>query len=691
MSRWFRSAVKAAPTMVGEDEEQHLRDVEAAMLKLLNDDIDEADKLLKKNDSSYHHLGRGISGFLSAMMGVEKDLLKEAAVILLEAENKSWEDMKKAQKESTAFQSNIYPQGTEYLLCYSVAQLTSAITAVLSGSITEAVKGFYKLRKAYLTLDGILEIENKYLEKMASSNSSTTSLTSRPPSRKSTVPAVTVDDIAHQTANLSVGDLDEKMDENNASFPDVSRPPSPPSVTNPYDIDPALAEKVFTNRTDIFIHSGVRLCCGLLLLVFSMIENPIFNKILYIVGFKGDRERGTRLLWQATRYQNFNSAIAALALLGYYNGLVGFCDILPTDAGADENLTGYPQKKCQALLAEMKARHPDSRLWKLEEARMLSYNQDLKGALEILEENSKSKMKQIAMINTFEMALTTLFFHEYQKSATAWINCSEQSAWSPTLYHYMAGASYVELYRNTRVSDPTAAKIHKKKATEFLMKAPPLAGKQKVMAKQLPFDIYIVSKVGKWEQRAKTWNVDLIDAIGPSPFVEMIYFWNGVKKSGNVELQKCLDLLEETRMTCAEKCNEDEDDGAIHLLLRGCVMRNMGRYEEARKILTGGIVDSERHARGALRDDWTLPSAYYELACCSWHEKDLSPAGDTVSEGKVSDGKLIEYRKEKVLDCEEKLLKLHSWPQTYVFEARMSFKISTSLLTVRRERGLSGL
>ncbi|KAG4026467.1 hypothetical protein MFRU_040g00260 [Monilinia fructicola] len=688
MSRWFRSAAKAAPAMVGEDEEQHLRSVEGAMLKLLNDDIEEADKLLKKQDSSYHHLGRGISGFLSAMLGVEKDLLKEAAVILQEAENKSWEDMKKAQKEPTAFQSHIYPQGTEYLLCYSVAQLTSAITAVLSGSITEAVKGFYKLRKAYLTLDGILDIENKYLAKMASS--STTSLPSRPLSQKSATAGITVDELAHQTTDLSVGDLDEKLDDPNTAFPDVSRPPSPPSVTNPYDIDPELAAKVFTNRTDIFIHSGVRLCCGLLLLVFSMIENPIFSKILYVVGFKGDRERGTSLLWQATRYPNFNSAIAGLALLGFYNGLVGFSDILPTDDAAEDNMVGFPKQKCEALLVDMKSRHPDSRLWKLEEARMLSYNKDLQGAIVILEENSKSKMKQIAMINTFEMALTTLFAHEYQKAAVAWVKCSKQSAWSPTLYYYMAGVSHVELYRNARLSNPKGAAVHKNKATELLLKAPSLAGKQKVMAKQLPFDIYIVSKVGKWEQRAKAWGVDLVDAIGPSPYVEMIYFWNGVKKSGSSELEKCLDLLKDERMTCPEKCGGDEDDVAIHHLLRGCMFRNLGKYEEARKILTKEIVDSERHIRGALRDDWTLPSATYELAACSWSEKDLSPAGGS-AEGKISEKKVLEYQKEKVLDCEEKLLKLNSWPQTYVFEARMSFKISTSLLTVRRHKVLMGI
>ncbi|PQE06328.1 hypothetical protein CJF32_00002034 [Rutstroemia sp. NJR-2017a WRK4] len=679
MSRWFRSAVKATPTMVAADEEQHLKDVEHAMLKLLNDDIAEADKLLRTQDSSYHHLGRGISGFISAMLGVEKELLKEASAILLEAETKSWDDMKKAQKEPTAFQSAIYPQGTEYLLCYSVAQLTSAITAVLSGSITEAVKGFYKLRKAYLTLDGILDIETKYLEKVA--NSSTTSLASTQSSRKATpAPKATLDDITHQTANLSVNGLDEE--DFNGEFPDVSRPPSPPSVTNPFDVDPDLAAKVFTTHTDIFIHSGTRLCCGLLLLVFSMIENPIFNKILYIVGFKGDRERGTKLLWQATRYPNFNSAIAAIVLLGFYNGLVGFCDILPTDAGADDNLTGYPKKRCEALLAEMRIRHPESRLWKLEEARMLSYNKNLKAALAILEENSRSEMKQIAMINTFEQALTTLFIHDYDASAQTWIKCGELSSWSPTLYAYLTGCSYLELYRDNRLTDPKASQGYKEKAAEHLLKAPPLAGKQKVMAKQLPFDIYIVSKVAKWEARAKAWGVDLVDAIGPSPYVEMIYFWNGVKKSAAEQLERSMVCLQDDRMTYPEKCNEDEDDRAITYLLRACMLRNMGKWAESRIILKEELIDSERHkTRGPLKDDWTLPSAYYELACIDWHEKDTPPA----------DVDAKEYYKKKILACDDVLLKLNSWPQTYVFEARMSFKISTSLLTIRRAKGLVGI
>lgn len=110
--------------MTAEEEDKHLQDVEHALLQLLNDDIAAADKILKQKDSSYHHLGRGISSFIASMLGVEKELLKDAANTLQAAENKTWEDMKKAQKEPAAFQSHIYPPGTEYLLCYASRILT---------------------------------------------------------------------------------------------------------------------------------------------------------------------------------------------------------------------------------------------------------------------------------------------------------------------------------------------------------------------------------------------------------------------------------------------------------------------------------------------------------------------------------------------------------------------------------------
>lgn len=119
MSRWFRAAKASAPALTADEEDAHLREVENALLQLLNDDIAQADRILNTGNSAYHHLGRGISSFLASMLGAEKELLKEAGTILHAAENKTWEDMKTAQSSETAFRSQIYPPGTEYLLCYS--------------------------------------------------------------------------------------------------------------------------------------------------------------------------------------------------------------------------------------------------------------------------------------------------------------------------------------------------------------------------------------------------------------------------------------------------------------------------------------------------------------------------------------------------------------------------------------------
>lgn len=525
--------------MTAEEEDQHLQSVESALLKLLDDDVEAADKILKEHNSSYHHLGRGISSFIASMLGVEKELLKDAATALQVAETKTWEDMKKAQREPNAFRSEIYPPGTEYLLCYAIAQLTSAITAVLSGSVTQAISGFYKLRKAYLTLDGIMEVESNYFKRRASSRRTSMA------SRRETLNRMRTQESANRrsgdASRLSSEVVTEKdpatlngqihepnspvrtsTEVENVLTPTSSILPVLPTRTksNVLDMDPESLG--ITSHTDIFIHSGTRLCYGILLVVFSMIENPIFNKILYIVGFKGDRERGTRYLWQAARFDNFNSAIAGISLLGYYNGLVGFCDILPTDTDAANDLSGYPKAKCEALLATMIAKYPTSKLWRLEEARMLAYNHNLGAAVKILNENSNGNMKQIATINMFERSLSTMFIHNYEACATSWIDCAELSSWSPCLYAYMAGSSYLELYRNLRDSDPSAAKRWKDKATEYIRKGPPLAGRQKVMSKQLPFDVYIARKVQKWEERAKAWKVDLVDAIGTSPLAEMM-------------------------------------------------------------------------------------------------------------------------------------------------------------------------
>lgn len=172
---------------------------------------------------------------------------------------------------------------TQKLVAYEhdiVSQLTSAICAVMSGSVTSAMGGFFKLRKSFMTLDGIMDIESRYLQQRAASRRSSL-IQVAPSNHDEPLRSATSPDASHDEKVLlndpALGDqFDPKLDRTSTagSFQLPTRVES-----KLLDIDPASVG--ITSHTDIFIHSGTRLCYGILLVVFSMIENPVFNRILY--------------------------------------------------------------------------------------------------------------------------------------------------------------------------------------------------------------------------------------------------------------------------------------------------------------------------------------------------------------------------------------------------------------------------
>ena len=203
-----------------------------------------------------------------------------------------------------------------------------------------------------------------------------------------------------------------------------SAPGTIPSVgTQAQDSAPKTAEVrpdngVVANPVDLFIQSGTGLCFGLLLVMISMIP-PAFGKLLAIVGFRGDRERGLTLLWQVTKISNINGAMAGLVLLGFYNGIAGFCDILPDDV--EDVVDGYPERRCKELLAEMRGRYPKSHLWLLEEARMRAADFELEESNELLKGSVNSQLKQIDALAMFERSLNSLFMHDYEDATSCFL------------------------------------------------------------------------------------------------------------------------------------------------------------------------------------------------------------------------------------------------------------------------------
>lgn len=601
----------------------------------------------------------------------------------------------------------------------------SAVVGVLNESLTDSVKGFYKLRKAYITFDVLSEAEKRYmqgknggsinssrrnsLESLRSTgsarstkrmpggfddeqSSSTLSLKKTAPDPAANRPHDTsriVDDDAsdefydadegyegHPTFRTGTGDTDmnsttEKVAGMSMDSSDAVNtrklPFQPVRRTTQHMLDHNPGSDVFANPIDVFIHSGSNLCFGFLLLLISIIP-PAFGRLLGLIGFHGDRDRGLSMLWQATKFHNINGAMAGLILLGYYNGIVGFCDILPdTSHGFEEDvLGGYPKERCEALLSDMRIRYPKSRLWLLEEARMQAANRRLETAIDLLSGDIKSPLKQVEALAMFEKSLNAMYLHRFSLCADSFLKCVKLNNWSHALYYYIAGIQYVELYRRSKSTDPSAAQAHAKRATELLKQVTKHAGKKKFMARQLPFDVFVVRKINKWEARAKDWNVPFIDAIGVSPVEEMIYFWNGFKRMQPAQLEDSLACLRWSEDTTQNPLWEREslDERALLSVLRAAILRFLGKYEEAKAILTRDVIAHDKALfKGHLRDDWTAPAACYEMGVVLW----------TQGLGE----------KESVGECKEWVDKVAKW-EGYSMDARIGLKVATAQDTLKK-------
>ena len=588
----------------------------------------------------------------------------------------------------------------------------SAIVGVLNESLTEAIKSFYKLRKAYLTLESVMENEKKYLkERSTSSVDSTRSVSSSKPGsvrsnkggstlKSSRPPTSAGVSAAASTASLKQGrkdvtsapkavtgpkkaandnDSDDDFDfvdaeedrkgeetpieymghlnvtagkgatvelDNAQRTVDInlsSAPDLPSAENNPSNSIPDAIEDfeqlTLTNRdgpeadietfsdhpVDVFILSGSNFCFGMLLLLLSFIP-PSFATLLKIVGFKGDRERGMQMLWQATKFHNIHGAMAGVVLMGYLNGFTNFCDILPTTGEGS-----YPKERCAALLVTMRKRYPKSHLWLLEEARMLASEKELEKAVKFVEDAGESPLKQLEALGWFERSLNEMYMHDYEKAARSFQKCITLNNWSHGLYYYICGAAHVELYRQHKTANPSAAKKYAAEAEDFFKKVIPNTGKKKFMARQLPFDIFVIRKIQKWEARAKEWHCDFVDAVGVSPIEEMIYFWNGYKRMRNDHLEVSLQNLAWSESSANPHWEKEGlDERSILVLLRAATLRNMNQTAEAKALLEKEILPVDRTLfKGNLKDNWTAPCARYEMGANLWREADVDGHPET--------------------------------------------------------------
>ena len=638
----------------------------------------------------------------------------------------------------------------------------AAVVGILNESLTEAIRGFYKVRKAFVALDHLYNLELKYAKKnanstrqssvsMASNGSVATapgrpadtgtpshpSVTANPPvatlsdanikeDEKSVLVDAKADDAENHPpedqGNLDVTDVKEDQPNGLISNGTISRPstekqaPTRPSASSNQILDIHPDSPVFSNPLDTFIHSGVNLWFGLLLLLISMIP-PTFSRLLSIIGFRGDKRKGMLLLWQASRFHNVHGAMAALGLLGWYNALVGVCDIVPdppTDSTPETQIEGYPTYRLRTLLSVMASRYPKSQLWQLEKARMAASSRDLSTALTILNQPCTSPLKQIAAIQMFERAMNAMYAHDYALSASSFLTCVDLNSWSKSLYYYNAGANHLALYRKLRTTDPKAAAPHAQEAESHFRTAPTFTGKKKIVGKQLPFDLFVARKIQKWDQRSRDFGIAFIDAVGVAPTEEISFLWNGYRKKNRAQLEQSLTMLSysddntNTNTNAAHpnhpgsKKEESTDEKALLAVLRAAILRNLRRHDEAKAQLHDHVLSRARFEfKGGLRDDWVAPVAHYELAVNLWMQRSAyiaehgaqlvehqtSPDHNNNNSSDINNAGPVTVDVEKdrklVKQCKEHILTVKGW-DSFQLDNRIGLKVTSALEAVGR-------
>lgn len=179
-----------------------------------------------------------------------------------------------------------------------------------------------------------------------------------------------------------------------------------------------------------------------------------------------------------------------------------------------------------------------------------------------------------------------------------------------------------------------------------------------------------------------------------APVEEMIYLWNGYKKMTAVQLTESLENLawsESNKNPHWSK--EGPDERAILSLLRAGLYRTLRRHDEAKNLLKQDILSKDRSLfKGQLRDDWTVPTAHYEMGVNLWMERTefikrngMGPplAGNTQKTDARDTVIDLEGDRGKVRECKDYIDKAAKW-ESYELDARIGMKVTTASDAIKK-------
>lgn len=392
------------------------------------------------------------------------------------------------------------------------------------------------------------------------------------------------------------------------------------------------------STVDEFIHSGVQLCFGILQVVLSLIP-PTIGKVLSIVGFRGDRDVGLKMLWRtAITSRNIHGELALLCLLVFYDGPVQFVDVgyqLPgcedskvTHIISIDNRASVSDKELDKILKNpslytpqltkrARKHFPHNALWVLQDSRILASRGELQEASELMQNfpTKDIQMQQIEALLVFDRAMLYTFKHQYDEAARDFISLIDINSWSKGVYLFLAACCYLSKMRMiemdlTELDSTVGDKIanmskYAKLATKYFDLSPTyIPGHAKSnnvktggiggSKKQMPFDKFVLRKLEQVEARRKQYpKLAFVDCFGTSPIHELIYFWNGYNRMTKDQLELSVQLLGYSGMKGSDlsapdgsyiKFDETTEESMIRYFIQGIALRLSGNIKEGLSI-----------------------------------------------------------------------------------------------------------
>ncbi|PHH85138.1 hypothetical protein CDD83_843 [Cordyceps sp. RAO-2017] len=288
-------------------------------------------------------------------------------------------------------------------------------------------------------------------------------------------------------------------------------------------------------------------------------------------------------------------------------------------------------------------------------------------------------MAELRVLKNFELGLLSLAVLDWPLLRDSFVASPKLAEWSPALFEYMIGCASLELYRDAfHAADDAACRRHKAEAEERMRSAGRVACKKRVMGRPMPIETFVQARVRRWEAlAAASPGLDLADAVGVSPAVEMAYVWSAHRRMGPAELERAVAHLAWDRCTAGpdalERLRAERDEAGTWAVNMSALLRSQGKTADARRLLEEHVVAHDRSAfKGANKMDYVLQATDYELAVIAWLECCRGPAAEKEEkeEGNEADEA---YRRRKLDECQAGLDKAKGW-ESFTLEDRLGVR-----------------